>query len=573
VLAPIDNSDQDGNYLVDWNDVPNATGFTLEEDDNAGFASPTVVFSGTISEYQVMGHLPGSWFYRVRATSVGGDSPWSNVQSATVIIAAPVLSPISNPDGDADYLVDWSIVTGTLTYTLQEAGDISFVSPITVYTGTESQFAVSGQVGGSWYYRVRASDASDDGPWSNIESVIVKPAAPTLTPINNPGDDDAYQVSWVAGLGADGNTLEEDDDPAFSSPTVRYKGEAIDYTVTGQPGGTWYYRVRSYNAAGDGPWSTSVQSTTVTTPALHAPLLAPIDNDVQVGDYQVEWTAVTSATVYTLEQSSEPYFVAPIVVFSGTVTQTAVTEQPAGEWYYRVRAAGPPGRSPWSGSQSTKVGAMIFLPLVLRDNRPVLGFTSQFNGTAQGWVPHVGVWQVDDQYYYTEGLSHTNATTSYTTEFADFDLQAKVLRIGCALCANFLMVRGAPEPLDGNGHWYSGYRFQYTNEGKYSVLKRVAGGDQILLQDWTANPAILTGEAWNTLRVIVDDDQLSFYINGTLVWSGTDADLSAGRIGAGMYLGSFVYDDVFKVDWVTLTPLDSTAMAADYTRSTFARIT
>jgi thermitase len=564
VLSPIDNPDQDGDYLVDWNDVPNATGFTLEEDDNASFTSPTEVFSGTVSEYQVMGHQAGTWYYRVRATSVGGDSPWSNPQSVTVMLGAPMLLPISNPDGDGDYLVDWEVVTGTLSYSLQEAGDWSFTFPNTVYTGTESQFGVSGMEGGRWYYRVRASDASGEGPWSNIESVVVKPSAPVLAPIVNPGDTDAYQLNWVAGVGATGNTLEEDDDPSFGSPSVRYMGEALDYTVTGQPGGTWYYRVQSYNAAGDGPWSTTVQSTTVTTPALNAPLLTPIDNDDQISDYQVGWTAVTSATVYTLEQSSDPYFVAPIVVYSGTMTRTTVTEQPAGEWWYRVRAAGPPGRSPWSGPQSTKVGTMIFLPLVLRDNRPVLGFTSQFNGTAEGWVAHTGGWQVDDQFYWTEGLSRTNATASYTTEYSDFDFQAKLLRVGCALCANFLMVRGTPEPLDSSGHWDSSYRFQYTNQGKYSVFKQVAGGGQIPLQDWTSDPAILAGEAWNTLRVLADGDQLSFYINGKLVWSGTDADLSAGRIGVGMYLGSFVFDDVFKVDWATLTPLDSTALAVEY---------
>ncbi len=49
--------------------------------------------------------------------------------------------------------------------------------------------------------------------------------------------------------------LEEDDNPAFSSPIVRYLGYSTQYQVTGRQPGRLYYRVRTSNAAGYGLWS------------------------------------------------------------------------------------------------------------------------------------------------------------------------------------------------------------------------------------------------------------------------------------------------------------------------------
>jgi len=81
------------------------------------------------------------------------------------------------------------------------------------------------------------------------------PAAPLLSTIDNPDGDGTYRVDWSDTVGATTYTLEEDDDPAFSSPLVRYQGPESELAVTAQPGGLWYYRVRASNPFGSGPWS------------------------------------------------------------------------------------------------------------------------------------------------------------------------------------------------------------------------------------------------------------------------------------------------------------------------------
>jgi hypothetical protein len=89
-------------------------------------------------------------------------------------VPRPPLSPIANPDGDGDYLVDWGEVAGATSYRLEEDDDPEFTSPAACYAGTDSQHEVSGQSPGSWYYRAAASVEGEISPWSNTEWVQVR---------------------------------------------------------------------------------------------------------------------------------------------------------------------------------------------------------------------------------------------------------------------------------------------------------------------------------------------------------------------------------------------------------------
>jgi hypothetical protein len=56
----------------------------------------------------------------------------------------------------------------------------------------------------------------------------------------------------------------------------------------------------------------------------------------------------------------------------------------------------------------------------------------------------------------------------------------------------------------------------------------------------------------NELRVVASGSNLYFYINGTLVWSGSDSSLSSGRVGIGTRRISGI-DSKIYVDWATLS--------------------
>ncbi|OQA12103.1 MAG: hypothetical protein BWY63_03809 [Chloroflexi bacterium ADurb.Bin360] len=94
-----------------------------------------------------------------------------------VVIAppgAPTLNSIANADGDGNYTVSWSSVSGATGYTLQEADNSGFTGATTAYSGSGTSTAISGKAPGTYYYRVRASNAGGNSTWSNTRSVLVK---------------------------------------------------------------------------------------------------------------------------------------------------------------------------------------------------------------------------------------------------------------------------------------------------------------------------------------------------------------------------------------------------------------
>jgi len=191
-----------------------------------------------------------------------------------------------------------------------------------------------------------------------------------------------------------------------------------------------------------------------------------------------------------------------------------------------------------------------YLPMALR--LPELNsFDSQFTNTRSGWRPVSGLWTVNSGWYGTGGLQFGGASVTNFQEFADLDYSVSMLRTGCVWCANRLMIRGVPEPLSGTHWWNTAYMFQTTDDGFYSVWK-VVNGIATMLQNWTASGAIVSGN-YNVLRVVATGTGLTFYINGTPVWSGSDASLTKGRVGFGMYRDDYSTNNWLYVDYATLT--------------------
>ncbi|MBC8264572.1 MAG: hypothetical protein H8E47_10670 [Anaerolineales bacterium] len=85
-LNPIDNTDGDGYYTVSWLPAGLADTHVLEEDDNASFSSPTIVYSGAGTSWSVPapGRLSGTYYYRVRGQNQWGYGVYSNVEAVTV---------------------------------------------------------------------------------------------------------------------------------------------------------------------------------------------------------------------------------------------------------------------------------------------------------------------------------------------------------------------------------------------------------------------------------------------------------------------------------------------------------
>jgi len=93
----------------------------------------------------------------------------------------------------------------------------------------------------------------------------ILPATPVLNSISNPTHSPNYTVSWQPASGAETYTLQEATNPNFTGAITVYTGAGTSWTATNKPVGTYYYRVRATNCAGNSGWS-NVRSTVVSPP-------------------------------------------------------------------------------------------------------------------------------------------------------------------------------------------------------------------------------------------------------------------------------------------------------------------
>lgn len=255
------------------------------------------------------------------------------------------------------------------------------------------------------------------------------------------------------------------------------------------------------------------------------------------------WNAVSGATWYRLyvrEGSSgsvhDQWYTASSVTSGSTCLVTPATTLNSGGHTWWIQTYNSYGYGPWSSGMSFTVSSSGG------------GFNSQFKGSATGWGSHSGVWYVNNEYLYTEGLSSNGSSVSYNATFTNFDYQVRLWRAeGCDDCANRIMVRGTPTPLGSTNWWNTGYVFQYTRNGSYSIYK-VVNGSRTALKSWTSSSAINKASAWNTLRVVANGTTIHFYINGTYMGAITNTSLTSGRVGIGVYSTGTYY-----VDWAKLT--------------------
>ena len=160
-------------------------------------------------------------------------------------------------------------------------------------------------------------------------------------------------------------------------------------------------------------------------------------------------------------------------------------------------------------------------------------------------------------YLIGHGVSDTFSTASFNMDFGDVDYTVMMNRSKADVIgdSNCIFIRGTVNPLGDKQRWFSYYGFFYSQEGFFSIWKKVSGGavEQFLPGGgWMSDSIINQGDAWNKLRVVATGNSLSYYINDKLVWSGTDSSLSSGRVGLGMFSSTGLTSNELLVDWATL---------------------
>jgi uncharacterized repeat protein (TIGR01451 family) len=93
---------------------------------------------------------------------------------------APTLAVPSN-DTYGNYQLSWSYTPATdpfkpTSYTFQEATNSSFTTPVELsFPATTLSHSYTNKAVGTYYYRVRGNNAYGAGPWSNVQTIVVRP--------------------------------------------------------------------------------------------------------------------------------------------------------------------------------------------------------------------------------------------------------------------------------------------------------------------------------------------------------------------------------------------------------------
>jgi len=216
-----------------------------------------------------------------------------------------------NLEAPAQPMLDWNEVAAATSYEVVIADTHDFTSPVAGQGDlTVTEWMAPSLETGTYYWRVRAFSNDIKGAWSEVRTLNVGVAAPTLY---SPGDGavmtngDSLALDWLEVPAVTSFTVQIDDDALFGSPVIDdLSSECLDghyfyYISPRLAAGTWYWRVKG-NAFGL-PWSQVWQFTIPATAGEVAMHVADMDV-VSWLDLQYRFTGECSLLV--VDQNENP---------------------------------------------------------------------------------------------------------------------------------------------------------------------------------------------------------------------------------------------------------------------------
>ena len=375
-----------------WDDVPNATGYTIQISTTNTFASP-ITGNPMLSTFTPATDLPkGVIYWRVQTKGANGPSAWSEVRSYNGINAppAPVLSAPATNLLITDYAptFTWGSVvmpgvTVFLKYQLQVDDDSAFGSPIIDADVLTNSYPVPSELSPDtkYYWRVRAVNTLTElGNWSSVFSFRTALTPPDLTSPADAHHELSLQpsFSWQSVSDATSYTIQISSDPNFPVPVGKKKKGATGgaviaatslstaYAPTSNlaPNATYYWRVQANGTNGPSDWSQVRSFTSPNAPGI--PLLSLPAANALTTDYSptFKWSIVsvplnTVFDHYQLQVDDDPAFGSP-VIDDVSLTSPAATQleaplslPPNTVFYWHVRAFNTLGEaSAWSTALS-----------------------------------------------------------------------------------------------------------------------------------------------------------------------------------------------------------------------------
>jgi hypothetical protein len=268
----------------------------------------------------------------------------------------PLLDPIWNPTGADRFELRWNWPgEKNASFMIQEATNPALthskvMNVIAKETLWQPEQALKP---GHYYYRVRAANRRGViSPWSELRQTRVAyppPPAPSLE-VDRGGDMPALE--WEAEGESLDYVLQEAAAGDFEDAKVVYSGRGASWSASpGYKPGTYYYRVQAVSDGGAGPWSPAARVRVILPPPPRPQLAVMSDPTGGEGSsYRLRWQPAPGAAYYEVEETRAEAGGARLIRVED-MTYT-VSDQPPGDYVYRLRACHEHGCSEWSSEQS-----------------------------------------------------------------------------------------------------------------------------------------------------------------------------------------------------------------------------
>jgi hypothetical protein len=344
------SGDIDGSYNVNWGAAAGVvTAYELWEANNAGFSGETRIYSGlnTAIGFTVSGRTNGTYYYRVRAcngTACGqlragaGGTTVLRIPPQPGTMTVPTLAIPAN-----NYQVTWVASSPPVDrYELQQHSNSSFTALVQSWTPTSTAQTITAGTQGTFYFRVRACNASGCSAYragANGVQVLAPPATPTGLSMQL-ASFCTWSASWNAVSGATSYNV-MDNRSGVRSTTDRAIS-IVWATPCPPPSGTSAGPddlkpafVQACNAAG---CSANASFIPGATPPPDPPSSIAYPLTSSTGSYTVSWgNSPSVVTTYETHEATNSSFTSPTLVYNGAGNSVALTRG-NGTYYYRVRA-------------------------------------------------------------------------------------------------------------------------------------------------------------------------------------------------------------------------------------------